>query len=232
MNCKFWKWKNLGEERVLELLGPISDGTWFGDEITPELFKNELYSSEGDITLWINSPGGDCVAASRIYSMLMDYKGDVTVKISGLAASAASVVAMAGNRVLMAPTAMLMIHNPSMVTMGNRAELEKAIDLLNEVKESIINAYEIKTGLSRNKLSKLMDDETWFNSTRAIELGFADGLIMKNDDEEENSLQFSSSAPLLALTNALKLEKVEQCQESRGRAVSGLIQKLNLIREV
>lgn len=105
--------------------------------------------------------------------MLMDYKGNVTVKIDGIAASAASVIAMAGNKVLMSPVSMLMIHNPMTVAMGDSAEMQKAIEMLSEVKESIMNAYEIKTGMSRAKISHLMDAETWMNANKAVELGFA-----------------------------------------------------------
>ena len=114
---KFWNWKNQAdanpsEERVLELYGTIAEESWFDDDVTPQMFRDELFSGEGDVVIWLNSPGGDCIAASQIYSMLMDYKGNVTVKVDGLAASAASVIAMAGTKVLMAPTAMMMIHNP------------------------------------------------------------------------------------------------------------------------
>ena len=147
---KFWKWKNQTQnsptERVLALNGTIAEENWFDDDITPQLFKDELNSGTGDITVWINSPGGDCVAAAQIYNMLMDYKGNVTVKIDGIAASAASVIAMAGNNVMMSPVSMLMIHNPATVAMGDHNEMQKAIEMLEEVKESIINAYEIKTG--------------------------------------------------------------------------------------
>jgi len=109
---KFWNWTDSSndEGRVLRFDGVISQDTWWGDEITPAMFLQELQSAEGDITIWLNSPGGDCVAASRIYTMLMDYKGNVTVKIDGAAYSAASVIAMAGTQVLMAPTALMMIH--------------------------------------------------------------------------------------------------------------------------
>ena len=114
-------------------------------------------SGEGDITIWINSPGGDVFAANQIYNMLMDYKGKVTVKIDGIAASAASVIAMAGGDVLMSPVSMIMIHNPATIAIGDTEEMEKAIAMLEEIKESIINAYELKTGLSRAKISHLMD---------------------------------------------------------------------------
>ena len=192
---RFWKWKNQAEtdtERTLFINGTIAEESWFDDDVTPQLFKEDLLSGSGDITVWINSPGGDCVAAAQIYNMLMDYKGNVTVKIDGIAASAASVIAMAGTEVLMSPVSMLMIHNPMTVAMGDAAEMEKAIDMLASVKESIINAYEIKTGMSRAKISHLMDDETWMDANKAVELGFADDVLSRptlkkeEDDEEED----------------------------------------------
>ena len=142
---KFWNWvrDETTEERTLYLNGVISDETWWGDEITPKMFKDDLLAGAGNVTVWINSPGGDVFAAAQIYNMLMEYPGDVTVKIDGIAASAASVVAMAGTRVHMSPTSLMMIHNPLTVAMGDSEEMRKAIQLLDEVKESIINAYEI-----------------------------------------------------------------------------------------
>ena len=157
---KFWNWVRNEDGRTLYLDGVIAEESWFDDDITPAAFKAELMSGDGEITVWINSPGGDCIAASQIYCMLLDYPGEVTVKIDGIAASAASVIAMAGTMVLMAPTALMMVHNPLTVAMGNTEEMKKAIAMLDEVKESIINAYEIKTGLSRARLSHLMDAET------------------------------------------------------------------------
>ena len=179
-NKKFWTWKNqAGEEseRVLELYGTIAEESWFDDDVTPQMFRDELFAGSGDVVIWLNSPGGDCIAASQIYSMLMDYKGNVTVKIDGVAASAASVIAMAGTRVLMAPTALMMIHNPATVAFGDHEDMQKAIEMLEEVKESIINAYEIRTNLSHTQLSHMMDETTWMNAKKAIELGFADDLL-------------------------------------------------------
>ena len=171
MKRKFWNWvRNEGEKRVLLLDGEISDETWWGDEVTPAIFRSELNAAEGDIDLWINSPGGDCYAAAQIYNMLMEYKGNVAVKIDGIAASAASVVAMAGSTVEMSPVATIMIHNPMTVSIGDTHEMERTITFLSEIKESIINAYEIKTGLSRAKISRLMDAETWMNAKKAVEL--------------------------------------------------------------
>ena len=129
--------------------------------------------------MWINSPGGDCVAAAQIYNMLSNYKGRVTVKIDGIAASAASVIAMAGDTVLVSPVSMLMIHNPATMAWGDHVEMQKAMDMLDQVKESIINAYVLKTGLSRPKLSHLMDAETWMDANKAVELGFADDIMAR-----------------------------------------------------
>ena len=191
MKRKFWNWiRNEDEsvpdmERTLFLNGMISDETWYGDEVTPQLFKDELNAGNGNITVWINSPGGDVFAAAQIYNMLRDYKGSVTVKIDGIAASAASVIAMAGDTVCVSPVAMMMIHNPATMAMGEAKDMQKAIAMLNEVKESILNAYEFKTGLTRARLSHMMDDETWFNAKKAVELGFADKILFDSDEDEK-----------------------------------------------
>ena len=187
---KFWNWVHDDSGgRILRLEGPIDSESFWGTEITPQDFRDELYAEEGDITLWINSPGGNVFAAAEIYTMIRDYPGSVTVRIASIAASAASVVAMAGNLVQMSPTALLMVHDPSTIAMGNARDMEKAITTLNEVKESIINAYVAKTGLSRNRVSKLMSDETWLNAKKAVELGFADEILFedkpKPDEEPE-----------------------------------------------
>ena len=173
----FWNWSGPTNQRVLTINGTIAQESWLDDEITPQLFQDELNESEGPIELWINSPGGDCIATSQIYTMLMNYRDDVNVKIDGVAASAASVIAMAGTTVSMAPTAMLMIHNPLTLAKGEAGDMQKAIQLLNETKESIINAYELKTGLPREKISAMMDDQTWMNVNKAIQLGFADEML-------------------------------------------------------
>lgn len=219
---KFWKWTNQAEEpesgeRVLELYGTIADESWFDDDVTPAMFREELFSGTGPVTIWINSPGGDCIAASQIYTMLMDYKDDVTVKIDGIAASAASVIAMAGTKVLMSPTSMLMIHNPATLAFGDHGDMEKAIDMLSEVKESIINAYEIKTGLPRKQLAKMMDETTWMNAKKAVELGFADGMLTdeKRAADEPEAYAFSAKAVDAALINKLNRNKPEPKPEGR-----------------
>lgn len=243
-NQKFWKWKNQTEsaepqsERVLEIYGTIAEESWFDDDVTPKMFRDELFAGDGDIVVWINSPGGDCVAASQIYSMLMDYKGNVTVKVDGIAASAASVIAMAGTKVLMAPTALMMIHNPATMAYGDHEEMQKAIEMLAEVKESIINAYEIKTKQSRAKISHLMDAETWMNANKALELGFIDGILSRDEVTDEAGqpnipMMFSEAKVVDSLMGKI----AEKCKiakpaepERTGRSVEELRKHLNSIK--
>ena len=240
--------------------GTIAESSWFDDDYTPKMFKDELNSGSGDITVWINSPGGDCVAAAQIYNMLTDYEGNVTVKIDGIAASAASVIAMAGDTIYMSPVSMIMIHNPATIAMGDHAELEKAMDMLNEVKESIINAYVVKTGLSRSKLSHLMDAETWMNSEKALELGFCDSILTRakeEPDEEEKegeedeekkppfapkSMLYSKKAMNSVLLNKIEKHygkpkepiedkaKIEEPMDT-GRSVNEIMERLLIIKK-
>ena len=246
---KFWNWKTRTvtnqetqkqiQERTLFLNGTIAEESWFDDDVTPQLFKDELMSGSGDITVWINSPGGDCVAAAQIYNMLMDYKGNVTVKIDGIAASAASVIAMAGTKVLVSPVSMLMIHNPMTAAFGNSDEMQKAIEMLGSVKDSIINAYEIKTGLSRAKLSHLMDAETWMDANKAVELGFADEIMQRSTETEDIaapavSMLYSKANVVNSLMEKIAakcaIEPKSAVPERTGRSVDELRAELNAIK--
>jgi ATP-dependent Clp protease protease subunit len=158
--------------------------------------------------------------------MLMDYKGNVTVKIDGIAASAASVIAMAGTDVFLSPVSMMMIHNPMTIAFGDTIEMKKAIDMLNEVKESIINAYELKTGLSRTKISHLMDQESWFNAKKAVELGFADKILFM---QEEEALEIEGAIfSKMAVVNSL-LKKLPKKQKE-GTPIENLDKRLNLLK--
>jgi len=170
---------DLTSEAVLELYGYISEYSWFEDDITPGLFKDDLYrlGAGGPVTIRMNSYGGDVIAASLIHSMIKDYPGKVTVRIDGVAASAATVVAIAGDVVRMRETAYFMIHDPSVVfflAQLNIEELSRMADRLQAVKEGIVNAYESKTGMSRPRLAKLMTEETWMDANEAKLLGFVD----------------------------------------------------------
>lgn len=244
MNKKFWNWvKNEdSDETELYFEGPISDSTWFGDEITPAMFRDELAKVSGNLTVWMNSPGGDCVSASQIYTMLRNHNGKVTVKIDGIAASAASVVAMSGDETLISPTGYLMIHNPMTLASGNKSDMEKAIALLDEIKEGIINAYVRKTGLSRNKISKLMDDETWLNAEKALQLGFVDGILFDEKkkpfipeedepDEEESEEEKKNFSALYSQTRtATSLMQKLSALAPDGTPVDQLEKRLNLLK--
>ena len=239
---KFWNWKvkaateTAPEERTLFLNGTIAEDSWYDDDVTPQLFKDELMSGSGNITVWINSPGGDCVAAAQIYNMLMDYPHDVTVKIDGIAASAASVIAMAGTKVLMSPVSTMMIHNPATVAWGDTGEMEKAIAMLEAVKDSIINAYEIKTGLSRAKLSHLMDSETWMDANKAVELDFADGILSRAQAGDEAPPAGSMLYSPAAVVNSLMGKIAAKCRIEKpnttptGRSIDTLMERLNLLK--
>ena len=165
------------------------------------------------------------MAAAQIYNMMMEYPGNVTVKIDGIAASAASVIAMAGTKVLVSPVSMLMIHNPMTAAMGDTTEMQKAIAMLDEVKESIINAYELKTGLSRNKLSKLMDAETWFNAKKAVELGFVDKILFAEGEEDkaQDSLIFSQAAVTNSLLDRLKTKIPAGPERDEAKPISNKV---------
>ena len=225
---KFWNWTAKNEktaERMLTLSGVIAEESWFDDEVTPRQFKNELESGNGDITVWINSPGGDCIAAAQIYNMLLSYKGNVTVKIDGIAASAASVIAMAGTKVMMSPVSMLMIHNPMTMAAGDTAEMEKAIAMLSEIKESIINAYEMKTNLGRTKIARLMDAETRMDANKAMELGFADEVLKRESATAPSAMLYSENIVNCRLWNKLA-EKYKP--KEQGRPVDVLMRRLSL----
>ena len=215
---------------MLEIYGTIAEESWFEDDVTPQMFRDELFAGKGPVVIWLNSPGGDCIAASQIYSMLMDYPGDVTIKIDGIAASAASVIAMAGTTVLMAPTALMMIHNPMTMAFGDYGDMQRAMEMLDEVKESIINAYEIRTSLSRAKLSHLMDSETWMNANKAIELGFADE-ILEDEKKQVPAEAYAFGAKEFETQLVNKISKHDVPASKKGRSVSDLKDKLVTIKK-
>ena len=233
MKKKFWNWVRNEDtgSRTLVLNGPISDETWYGDEVTPGLFREELNAGGGDITVWINSPGGDVFAAAQIYNMLKDYSGNVDVRIDGLAASAASVIAMAGNRISMSPVAMMMIHNPMTIAMGDQKVMQQTIDMLGEIKESIINAYELKTGQSRTKIAHMMDEETWFNAKKAVELGFADDILFTDEDGEQEAPEAVLFAKVAVVNSLLgKFPVTDKIPENDDRVdVKPLMERLEKI---
>ena len=179
MPSKFWQVKNEvnGNSEIL-LYGPIAgESSWWGDEVTPRSFAEDLESLGGkDVTVRINSGGGDVFAAHAIHNQLVAYKGRVTVVIDGLAASAATIIAVAGDRIIMPANALFMIHNPAIGLSDyyGAEELLKAAEALNTIKGSIVAAYRKRCKASAEELAAMMDAETWMGAAECLEKGFVD----------------------------------------------------------
>lgn len=213
---KFWKFikneatETLPESIELRIEGDIIDDSdawlyeWFGESATaPNSFKDELNQFKGkDLTVWIDSYGGSVFAGASIYNALKEHNGKITVKIDGKAMSAASVIAMAGDEIIMSPVAVMMIHNPLTTASGNMHDLRKVADVLDQVKESIINAYVTKTGRSRNKISQMMDDETWMSANVAVKEGFADGVLYQNNETNSEEIMNNFAFNRLSIMNS------------------------------
>lgn len=203
---KFWSFKNISatetepESAELRIEGDIvaDDDAWMYEfmgigHTAKNAFKDELAKyNDMPITVWIDSYGGDVFAAAGIYNALMEHKGEVTVKIDGKAMSAASVIAMAGSTIQMSPVAIMMIHDPLTEVYGYSSDLRKTADVLDTIKESIVNAYQLKTGKSRSKISQMMDDESYMDAKTAIKNGFADSMLYdKKQSETEDVMNFA-----------------------------------------
>jgi ATP-dependent Clp protease protease subunit len=228
---KFWNFSEENGENILRLDGEIASESWWGDEVTPKMFMGELAECSGDITVWINSPGGDVVAGSQIYTALKEHNGQVTVKIDGIAASAASVIAMAGDFVYMSPTSLLMIHDPMTIAMGDEGTMEQAIAILRECKESIINAYSLKTGISRAKISRLMSDETWMNAKKAVELGFADKILYTDNEIKNDAILDSYIFGRRVVFNSL-LSKLPKSEDPLHEDIEPVAEDTSYINEI
>lgn len=174
---QFWKWvknevSSSGSELVLE--GVVASESWYGDEVTPKAFREELEKHKGDLTVVINSPGGDVYSGIYIYNELKNHEGNVTVRINGLAASIASVIAMAGDKVIMEQGSLMMVHQPMVGSFGNADEMRETAEYLDKVGDQLIDIYQSKTGLDRERVVEMLKAETWLDGTEAVELGFAD----------------------------------------------------------
>nr|DAS51665.1 MAG TPA: major capsid protein [Caudoviricetes sp.] len=205
---KFWKWSNSVSSNNQELIldGPIASDTWWGDEVTPDLFREELKQHAGDLTVVINSPGGDVFAGLAIYNALVNHNGNVTVRVDGLAASIASVIAMAGDKIIMSPGSMIMIHRPSVYAAGTVDDMEKAKDVLLKIEEGITPIYAKRTGLSDEKITELLEAETWMLADKAVELGFADEV----SDAPEKQKQDEGVQNVMGMNFAFSMSAVKQ----------------------
>lgn len=205
----FWNFRNAAQtesgETELEIYGPISEFSWWGDEITPRMFKDDLYGNgkNGPVTVRLNSYGGDLIAASVIAATIRDYPGKVTVKVDGVAASAAVMVAISGDRTQIQASAYMMIHNPLVGLLGyyNVDDLKGFVDDLKVIKDGIVEGYQAKTKMETEKLDKLMNDETWMTASEAVAYGFADEIL-------SGPSKAKAAAQTSQMVNALKAHYV------------------------
>ena len=195
--------------REINLNGYIDDEVWYGDEITPESLHESLYGTpdapfSDDVHIRLNSYGGSCNAATRMFDDIRAYPGNVIVTVSGTAASAATVLSMAANKLEMTPGSLFMIHDPSMVVWGNERDLQGGIDLLRACKESILNVYAKRCKKARNEIAAMMTATTWMDAQTALDNGFIDSVV---DDEQSGTLTNSAMPRTVDLKEAK--EKVQ-----------------------
>lgn len=231
----FWRVRNAAEtesgEAEVELYGAISEYIWFDDDVTPNMFKDDLYrvGANGPVTIRINSPGGDVIAASVMRTIIKDYPGHVTVKIDGMAASAAVVVALAGDRIQIQDTAYMMIHDPGFSVFWAWLDIETMegmVTTLKSVKAGILDTYVVKTGISAERMGRMMTDETWMSANEAVKLGFADEVIggeraPLDNQEMQNALKNYMHVPagLLNIAQPKPVETIDpEVQRLRDEA--------------
>lgn len=218
--------------RTINLNGYIDDEVWFGDEITPESLHEALYGKEkqlaDDVHIRLNSYGGSCNAAVRMFDDVRAYPGSVQITVSGTAASAATVLAMAADRLEMTPGSLWMIHDPSVVAWGNERELMDSIRLLQACKESILNVYQRRCRQSRQEVAAMMSATSWLDAQSALQYGFIDAIsedgkpgAPENAGERRANLDFAKAKVQAwqdrhkpRLTRAKKQEIADEVQPS------------------
>jgi len=220
---KFYNFvKNEAGGSELYLEGVIASESWYEDEVSPKQFRDELESHVGAITVRINSPGGDVFAGMQIYNMLKDRSGDVNVIVDGVAASAASFIAMAGDKITMNTGSMMMIHKASTIVWGNEDEMQETIDMLRKVDDSLVSVYVARTGKSAEEIKDLLAKETWMTAEEAVEMGFADEATpgkTKLSDAVKNALGYGDEVrnatmqPVLNLQARLNEQKNEEVED-------------------
>lgn len=219
---KFYRFvKNEAGSSELYLEGVIASESWYDDEVSPKQFRDELDKVSGAITVRINSPGGDVFAGMQIYNMLKDRSGDVTVIVDALAASAASFIAMAGDKIIMNTGSMMMVHKASTIAWGNEDEMQEVIEMLRKTDDSIVSVYAARTGKSKEEIKQLLKDETWMTADEAVEMGFADEAMAGKtslSNAVKNALSFSQEVqnaamqPVMSIVTKLKNEAVEEVE--------------------
>ena len=229
---EFWKFKNNADGAAeLLLYGEISDASWYGDEVTPKKFADDLAACSGkNLTVRVNSPGGDVFAAQAIYNQLKAYTGRVTVKIDGMCASAATVIACAGETVIMPSNTIYMIHNPKSAMLGyyDAVQLGKVSDRLMTVKQTIVNVYMGRVGnaLSEVQVKHKMDSEEWMTADKAKEYGFVDEITdeipIENRWEDNLLIVNSVSCKLDRFENVADLRAILPEKKKRSDTIMGM----------
>lgn len=226
---KFWNFKALDDKTgELSLYGEISDVTWWGDEVTPKQFKEDL-DALGDIdtlNVYINSPGGDVFAGQTIYSMLKRHKAYKNVYIDGAAASIASLVAMAGDKIIMPANAMMMIHSPWTIALGNAQNFRKLADDLDKIRDSMVVAYESRSALTAEEVVEFMDAETWLSAKDCLEYGFADEI------EEAKQVAACISEKYLAIYRNIPQELIKPPEGEGVKSSEIALRKKKLLLEL
>jgi len=184
-------------ENSISVMDPIGEN-WFGDGVTAKRIAAALRQiGENDVVVNINSPGGDFFEGLAIYNLLREHNGAVTVKILGMAASAASFIAMAGDDIQIARASFLMIHNTQVYAAGDRHDLREVADWLDPFDQALVDIYASRTGLGEKELGAMLDRETWIGGSAAVEQGFADGLL-PSDEIDTSTSNSTSTTPMAA----------------------------------
>lgn len=208
---KFWKFTKAEAGSELILDGVIASESWWEDEVTPKMFRDELAQHPGDVTVRINSPGGDVSAGVAIYNYLTEHDGTVTVKVDGIAASIASLISMAGDKIIMLPGSMMMVHNPWTIAAGNSDDMAQVVEMLEKTGESMVPIYAARTGLSEDRVKELLKAETWMTAQDAVDLGFADEAV-----EAKTSLA-DAMAKISSLTSTMQAAVMQPVMSMKAR---------------
>lgn len=208
------------DDQSISVFDPIGYDPWTGDGVTAKRISAALRAMNGaDVTVNINSPGGDMFEGLAIYNLLREYQGNVTVNVIGIAASAASIIAMAGDTIKIGQSAFLMIHNCWVVVAGNKNELREAADTIDPFDKALGSVYSSRTGLDADAISKLMDAETFLAGSAAVDQGFADALLTSDQITERSGDTTSAARALdtaLAKSGMPRSERRRLISEIKG----------------
>jgi ATP-dependent Clp protease protease subunit len=238
----FWTWKDSAEMPEMEIDGVISEYSWYEDDITPKLFKDQLYKNGngGPVLMKLSSPGGDVIAAAKIRDIMTAYPGDITVQVNGMAASAAVMVAISGKSLQITDASYMMIHDPAVVVFLAMLDIETLSSLhdsLQSIKDGIIPAYATKTGLSETRISNMMTKETWMSAREAVDLGFANEVITGGQSSKQqitnlayvNCLNSFSNLPQ-GVIDLTKPVEPSEAEVERAAQLKGLRERIQQIR--